>query len=130
MIAPQSRPDRPRIVDVAFWLWILSSVLLVLLGVLLLLTGGNVPALLRGAGALFALAGLALGYLSGRAHRGHPAFRRAAVGLALALVVLLALFALMVGGFLWLIPMISAMVGALLIMRPSAQSWFGVGSAQ
>ena len=73
---------------------------------------------------LFALAGLALGYLAGRARGGHSALRRAAVGLAVALVLLLALFCLMTQGALWLIPMILSMVGAVLIMRPSAQAWY------
>ncbi len=73
---------------------------------------------------MFALAGLALGYLAGRTRAGHARLRRAAVGLSLALVVLLALFTLMTGGILWLIPMILTMVGAVLIMRPSAQDWF------
>ena len=33
----------------------------------------------------------------------------------------------MTGGVLWLIPMILTMVGAVLIMRPSAQDWFHLG---
>lgn len=126
MTAPMPVPSsRPRIVEVAFWIWLLSSISLVLLGLLIALTRGNLPTFFRGAGILFVLAGLALGYLAGRVRQRNAGFRRAAVGLALALVVLLALFALMTQGALWLIPMILIMVGALLIMRPSAQEWFG-----
>ncbi len=125
MSAPQPAPsDRPRIIDVAFWLWLLASISLVVLGMLMALTRGNLPILFRGAGITFAVAGLALGFLAGRTRAGHARLRRAAVGLALALVVLLALFTLMTGGALWLIPMILTMVGAVLIMRPSAQGWF------
>lgn len=120
-------PERPRIVDAVFWLWLLAAVSLVVLGMLMALTRGNMPPVFRGAGILFAVAGLALGYLAGRTRAGHARMRRAAVGLALALVVLLALFTLMTGGVLWLIPMILAMVGAVLIMRPSAQDWFHLG---
>ncbi len=120
-------PVRPRIVDAVFWLWLLAAVSLVVLGMLMALTRGNLPPVFRGAGILFAVAGLALGYLAGRTRAGHARMRRAAVGLALALVVLLALFTLMTGGVLWLIPMILTMVGAVLIMRPSAQDWFHLG---
>ncbi len=115
---------RPRVVEAVFWLWLVAAISLVLLGALMALTRGNLPVLYRGAGILFALAGLALGYLAGRTRAGHARPRRAAVGLSLALVVLLALFTLMTGGILWLVPMILTMVGAVIIMRPSAQDWF------
>ena len=117
-------PQRPRIVEAVFWLWLVAAVALVLLGLLLGLHGGNLPALFRGAGIIFAVAGLALGFLAGRTRAGDARLRRAAVGLSLALVVLLALFTVMTGGVLWLVPMILTMVGAVLIMRPSAQDWF------
>lgn len=117
-------PQRPRIVEVVFWLWLVAAVALVLLGLLLALHSGNLPALFRGAGVIFAVAGLALGFLAGRTRAGDSRLRRAAVGLSLALVVLLALFTVMTGGVLWLVPMILTMVGAVLIMRPSAQDWF------
>lgn len=127
MSAPLPAPSsRPRIVDAVFWLWLVASISLVLLGLLMALTRANLPTFFRGAGILFALAGLALGYLAGRTRAGHAQLRRAAVGLALALVLLLALFALMTGGALWLIPLVLTMVGAVLIMRPSAQNWFQV----
>jgi peptidoglycan/LPS O-acetylase OafA/YrhL len=121
MTAPQ---PRPRVVTVAFWCWVVASVLLVAFGMLLALSSQDLPVLFRGAGALFALSGLGLGYLSGRARLGQPRFRRAAVALALAIVVILALFALMSRGPVWLLVMIVTMVGAVLMMRPSAQDWF------
>ena len=50
------------------------------------------------------------------------------MGLALALVVLLAMFILIGGGgVLWVLPMILTLVGAVLVMRPSAQDWFHPG---
>ena len=115
---------RPRIVEAVFWCWLVAAISLVLLGLLMGLTRGNLPTVYRGAGIIFAVAGLALGYLAGRTRAGHAGLRRAAVGLSLALVVLLALFTLMTGGILWLIPMILTMVGAVLVLRPSAQDWF------
>lgn len=117
-------PVRPLIVEAVFWLWLVAAISLVVLGMLMALTRGNLPPVYRGAGVLFAVAGLGLGYLAGRTRAGDAGMRRAGVGLALALVVLLALFTLMTGGVLWLIPMILAMVGAVLVMRPAAQDWF------
>ncbi|MFY9918351.1 MAG: hypothetical protein WAL26_08140, partial [Mycobacterium sp.] len=92
---------------------------------LLALNKAHLPVFLRGAAALFVVAGLALAYLAGRTRTGHTRYRRAAVGLALALVVLLAMFILIgAGGRLWVLPMILALAGAVLVMRPSAQEWF------
>ena len=67
--------------------------------------------------------GRGLGYLAGRTRTGDARFRRAAVGLALALVVLLALLHLSPAVVCCaLLPMILPMiVGTVLIMRPSAQ---------
>jgi hypothetical protein len=110
-------------VTVAFWCWVLASVLLVAFGLLLAFSEDNLPPLFRGAGALFAMSGFGLGYLSGRARLGHARFRRAAVALALAVVVLLSLFALISRGPVWLLLMILTMVGAVLMMRPPAQDW-------
>ena len=116
--------QRPRAVNAAFWCWVVAAISLVLLGLLMALTRDSLPAFYRGAGILFAAAGLALGYLAGRTRAGDARLRRAGVGLALALVVLLALFALMTGGALWLIPMILTMVGVVLIMRPAAAAFY------
>jgi peptidoglycan/LPS O-acetylase OafA/YrhL len=121
MTAPQ---QRPRVVTAAFWCWVVASVLLMTFGLLLALSQDGLPILFRGAGVLFALSGIGLGYLSGQARLGHARFRRAAVALALAVVVLLALFALISRGPIWLLVMILAMVGAVLMMRPPAQDWF------
>ena len=124
MTPPQ---QRPRVVTVAFGCWAVASVLLVTFGLLLAFSQDSLQMLFRGAGVLFALAGFGLGYLAGQARLGHARFRRAAVALALAVVVVLALFALMSPGPIWLLVMILAMVGAVLMMRPSAQEWFEQG---
>jgi len=117
-------PQRPRVVTAAFWCWVVASVLLVMFGLLLAFSEDNLPPFFRGAGALFVVSGLGLGYLSGRARLGHARYRRAAVALALAVVVLLSLFALISRGPVWLLVMILTMVGAVLMMRPPAQDWF------
>lgn len=121
MTPPQ---QKPRVVTAAFWCWVVASVLLVTFGLLLAFSSDNVPSLFRGVGLLFALSGLGLGYLSGQARLGYARFRRAAVGLALAVTVVLAMFALISRGPIWLVVMVLAMVGAVLMMRPSAHDWF------
>jgi peptidoglycan/LPS O-acetylase OafA/YrhL len=125
-MTPPSPPpsNRPRVVEAAFWVWLLASVVMVLFGALMATTQDTLPALFRGAGLVFALAGLGLGYITGRVRSRHAAFRRAAVALALAVVVVLAVFSLMTRGLVWPLIMILAMVGAILMMRPSAQHWF------
>jgi hypothetical protein len=127
MTTPQARP---RVVTAAFWIWVVAAVFLVLSGMLLTLSRDNMPFLFRGAGVLFIISALALGYLAGRARAGNADFRRAAVGLALAIVVVLALFTLLTRGFVLaftlvvFLVMILTMVGAVLMMRPSAHDWF------
>ena len=127
MTAPQ---PRPRVVTAAFWCWVAASVLLVAFGLLLAFSSDHLPLLFRGAGILFAASGLGLGYLSGQARLGHRRFRRAAVALALAVVVILAIFALMSRGPVWLLVMVLTMAGAVLMMRPAAHDWFEYEAAQ
>ena len=121
MTAPQSRP---RVVTAGFWCWAAASVLLVAFGLLLALSADALPTLFRGMGVLFAAKGLGLGFLAGRARLGDARFRRAAIALSLAIVVILAIFALYSRGPIWLLMMILTMVGAVLMMRPPAQEWF------
>lgn len=127
MTAPQSRP---RVVAAGFWCWAAAAVMLVAFGLLLTFAPDNLPTLFRGMGALFAVAGLGLGFLAGRARVGHAQFRRAGIALSLAIVVLLALFAVFSRGPIWLLPMILTMAGAVLMMRPPAQEWFDQEEAQ
>jgi peptidoglycan/LPS O-acetylase OafA/YrhL len=121
MTAPQSRP---RVVTAGFWCWAAASVLLVAFGLLLALSPDSLPTLFRGMGVLFAASGLGLGFLAGRARLGDARFRRAGIALSLAIVVILAIFALYSRGPIWLLMMILTMVGAVLMMRPPAQEWF------
>jgi peptidoglycan/LPS O-acetylase OafA/YrhL len=121
MTAPQSRP---RVVTAGFRCWAAASVLLVAFGLLLALSPDNLPTLFRGMGVLFAASGLGLGFLAGRARLGDARFRRAGIALSLAIVVILAIFALYSRGPIWLLMMILTMVGAVLMMRPPAQEWF------
>jgi len=116
--------SRPRVVSAGFWCWAAASVLLVAFGLLLAFSPDSLPTLFRGMGALFAASGLGLGFLAGRARLGDAPFRRAAIALSLAVVVVLALFALYSRGPVWLLIMMLTMLGAVLMMRPPAQQWF------
>jgi hypothetical protein len=118
MTAPQSRP---RVVTAAFWCWIAASFLLVLGG--LIAASLNVPVVFRGAGVIFALAGAALAFLAGRTRSGDTRFRRAALALALALVVLIALAALFqLTNGITLLAVFPLVAGTVLITRPAASA--------
>jgi hypothetical protein len=118
MTAPQSRP---RVVTAAFWCWIAASFLLVLGG--LIAASLNVPVVFRGAGVIFALAGAALAFLAGRSRGGDTRFRRAALALALAVVVLIALAALFqLTNGITLLAVFPLVAGTVLITRPAASA--------
>ena len=115
---------RPRVVEVAYWLLALAALALIEAGLVVVFTSSTIPVFFRGAGALFAVAGAALAFVAGRTRRGDARFRSATVGLALALVVLLALFSLFSRGLAWLLIMVVVMVAAVLLLRPAAHEWF------
>ncbi|MFG1934975.1 hypothetical protein ACGFK1_30690 [Mycobacterium sp. NPDC048908] len=116
MTAPQSRP---RVVTAAFWCWVAASFLLMLGG--LIAASLDVPIVFRGAGVIFALAGGALAFLAGRGRGGDTRFRRAALALALATVVLIALAALFrLANGITLLAVFPLVAGTVLITRPAA----------
>ncbi|QEN12505.1 hypothetical protein ACRDU6_07285 [Mycolicibacterium sp. ELW1] len=115
---------RPRLVSIAFWCWLAGSIVLMLGGLLLVFSNGPVPVFFRGAGVLWIVAGALLSYIAGRTRGGDTRFRRAAVGLSIALAILLALFSVMTGGLVWLFALVLVIVPAVLIMRPGAQEWY------
>src|SRR6476646_9649417 len=81
MTAPLPVPsNRPRLVDAAFWVWLVAAMMLVAFGLLLATSGGGVAFFYRGFGILFALAGCALGFAGGKSRTGHRGFRRVRLG--------------------------------------------------
>ena len=137
-------PPRPRIVDLAFWSWIVSTALLVVGGVLSATTGfriarGQVPdnitdeqlrtflMFYRGLGWICVLLGVAIGYLAYRTYHGDRRFRRAAVALSLASVAVLGFCALLVvpPHPFALLAAVALLVAAGLVTRDSAIAWFG-----
>ncbi|BBX34585.1 hypothetical protein MMAG44476_23819 [Mycolicibacterium mageritense DSM 44476 = CIP 104973] len=88
-------PSPPLRATIGFWVWLTASVLLIVGGLFAAaveLPGLN-TVLFRGTGVLTALGGAAMAYLAGRSRTGEPRFRRAALALSMALVVVIGLTA-------------------------------------
>ncbi|NGX09545.1 hypothetical protein [Mycobacteroides franklinii] len=132
---------RPRIVDVAFWFWVVSAAALFLNGLAGVLTGfdmaraakpsltdGQVRDLVtfsRGWGALCIVLAVGIAFLAGRTRRGDKRYRRALI--ALSLVSVLGAIAMASSGSVGpvlLIAALSLIVANVLIIRPTAQEWF------
>ncbi|GAB7066417.1 hypothetical protein H7J06_04385 [Mycobacterium hodleri] len=122
---PDSR--RPRTVTVAFWCWLVASVLAAAFGMLI---GTFTTALFfQVAGLILVVAGLAQGYLAGRARKGSKRFASAAVGLAMASVAYLAVL-LVVAGIapfgvvIVAVIMVLFITGSAMNQQASAQRWY------
>ena len=113
---------RSRAASISYWSLVVASVALMAFGLLMVFPAASGPAFFRGAGVLFAVAGMGLAFLSGRARGGDVRFRNATVALALALVILLAVFSLISHGLVWLLIMIVLLVGAILMVRSADAS--------
>ncbi|HEY5150504.1 MAG TPA: hypothetical protein VIJ23_11895 [Mycobacterium sp.] len=133
---------RPRAVDVAFWLLVVGAVLLLAGGMLAAtlsydtLRSAAAPSVSdqtirdylrfhRGAGVVCALAAVALAALVVRTRAGDPRFRRATLGLGLAIVVLVGVVAVFFGTHIFaLLSLLPIIVGTLLLSRPPVAKWF------
>ncbi|OBK70807.1 hypothetical protein [Mycobacterium sp. 1274761.0] len=114
---------RPRTVNAAFWCWAAASLLLIVGGLITASIG--LPALFRGAGVLTALAGAGIAFLAGRSRVGDPRFRRAALALSMAIIVLVALLSVLgVIHILTLIAVLPLIAAIALITRPSAADFY------
>ncbi|MET0700271.1 MAG: hypothetical protein ABWY93_11435 [Mycobacterium sp.] len=132
---PSEPYARPRSVTVAFWLWLISAVLLVFYGLIVVTIRIAGPAaFIRSSGAILIITGLALGYLASRC-RADWRFARAAVALSLALVVFLSIMlGIQMLGLLMAPVVLFLIVAAGLVMRSStATAWYaehGAGEQQ
>lgn len=142
MTAP-SPPSRPPVVDAAFWCFVGGAVLLIV-GGLMASTAGfedaraylpssftdeqvrNYLTLYRGTGMGSVVAGVALAFLAGRARRGDARLRLATLGLAFAIVVVIALMAIGVGfrSLIVLVSLLPILIATVLITRPAARDWY------
>jgi uncharacterized BrkB/YihY/UPF0761 family membrane protein len=132
---------RPSAVTTAYWLLVLGAALLMAGGLITAslgfetvrrtqpasVTDESVNALLwlnRGIGILFILSAVALGWLARRARRRDPRFRRAAVGLALAIVLVVAIASVFGGFVLAPLALVPIIVGTVLLSRPAVVEWY------
>ena len=116
MTAPQSRP---RVVTAAFWCWVVASFLLMLGGIISVSL--DLPLIYRGAGVISLVAGAGMSFLAGRVRSGDPRFRRAALALSLAVIVLVAMAAVVrIINLFTLLAVIPLIAGTVLITRPAA----------
>jgi hypothetical protein len=115
--------QRPRIVSAAFWCWVAASLMLIVGG--LIAASVSLPTVFRGTGVLFALAGAGLAYLAGRTRAGDGRSKRAALALALTIIVLVALVSVLgVVHILTLLSVIPLIAGVALITRPAAAAYY------
>lgn len=136
---------RPRIVDVAFWFWVVSSAALFLNGLAGVtqrfdsvraaakhqLTDADVRNLLisfRAWGVLCILLAAGIAFLAGRTRQGDKRYRRALIALSLVSVLgAIAMASTGSVGPLLLVAALSLIVANVLIIRPTAQNWFDGG---
>jgi hypothetical protein len=118
MTAP---PSRPRVVTAAFWCWVVASVLLIVGG--LIVASASLPPLSRGSGVITGLAGGGMAFLAGKSRTGDARYRRAAIALSLAIVVLMPLVVMFgVMHLLTLLAVLLLIAGAVLMTRPGASN--------
>ncbi len=138
-----SADSPPRIVQVAFWCWVLAAVFLVLGGVLSVTTGfgtlrerfpssvtdDQIRSFLtfyRATGVVCIVLGLVVAYLAARIRNGDKRFRRAGIALSFAAVVLLLACAVLLRIVLPLIPLtlIALIAAPVAATRDKATAWF------
>ena len=115
---------RPRAVTVAFWCWFVGAALLIVGGVFTVAV--PIPVIFRGIGVIGAVAGVALALLAGRTRDGDRRFRRAAIALSSAIVVVVAA-QVVFGGVLNVFTVVALVplgAGTVLIRNQAARSWF------
>lgn len=143
MTKPTSTP-RPALVNIAFWLVLAGSVLLLAGGLLGLSSAIGTPreafsadlsdsevrsivVMRGGVSALLLITGVVLSFLAGRARNGDLRYRRSMVWLSVVLVALVFLLTLLAPFSvtpLALFGVVPVAIGATLFMRPAASDWF------
>ncbi|MBU8819239.1 hypothetical protein [Mycolicibacterium goodii] len=120
---PPSEPARAKslVETIGFTFWLVAAVLLMVGGMIaasVSLPGLDTP-VFRGVGVLIAVAGAGMAFLAGRSRSGDPRFRRAAIALSVAIVVIVALTArLGVVHILTLIGIVLLIIGTILNALP------------
>lgn len=130
---------RPRVVDVAFWLWALGAILLILLGLITVTTSSDglreqlagtdgvdtEILLVRALGGLSLAVGLAIGLVVHGVREGSPRARFVAVLLS-AVYSVVQMLLVLVGlhtVFAMTLPLM-LLVASVLVFRPEGYGWF------
>lgn len=121
--SPPSEPARAhsRVETIGVTFWLVAAVLLMVGGMIAASVSlpGVDTAVFRGVGVLIAIAGAGMAFLAGRSRGGDPRFRRAAIALSVAIVVIVALTARIgVVHVLTLIGIVLLVVGTILNALP------------
>lgn len=137
-----SAANRPRIVEAAFWTLLVGAVLLVAAGLLVATVNADLVRdalpdsfsdeeertyllFFRALGALYALAGAGLAFLTGQLRKGDVRWRRATLWLAVTTIVVVTALTVIGGtGVLPLVALVPVLVGAMLLGRAKAKAWF------
>lgn len=141
MTTPPS--DRPKLVDVAFWCFLVGAVIMIVGGLMAAtatfeaarsaidtsVSDEQVRTFLtvyRVSGVGSALAAGALAFLAGRARRGDARFRLATLGLSFATVVVVGLLGFGFGAAqpFVLLSLLPILVGAALLAVPAVRTWY------
>ncbi|WP_430333904.1 hypothetical protein [Rhodococcus sp. ACT016] len=132
----------PRVVSVAYWIWVLCAAVMVLLGLLALTTsadaireqlGTDADAfvwLLRGIGATSVVFGVVIGFLAAPTRAGSARLRNAVVVLSSVFaLVTIALAAIgVIAPVLLVIPLL-LVVASVLVFREGAREWYRRGQS-
>ena len=123
---------RPRTVSAAFWLWLVSVVVMVFDGLVVLTFHYRVSAPFpRVSGGVIVVAAVVLGYLAGKSRLGDWRFARAAVALSMALVVFISVMLVTQILGLILAPVVLFLIAAsaLIVRSTSGLAWFEANKA-
>ncbi|MFB1295893.1 hypothetical protein ACAG24_010285 [Mycobacterium sp. pW049] len=136
MTAPTPH-SRPRVVDLAFWCFVVGAVVMIVGGLMASTAAFDAErlriadadaflAIVRGTGIGAVLVGGALAFLAGKARRGDARFHRAALALAVAAIVVIVIIAGWIGAvhLFILLSLLPLLIGVLLFVQPSARRWF------
>ncbi len=127
----------PRVVSVAYWIWVLCAAVMVLLGLLALTTSADAIReqlgsdadsfvwLLRGIGATSLVFGLVIGFLAAPTRAGSARLRNVVVVLSAVFAsVTIALSAIgVIAPVLLVVPLLLVVAGVL-VFREGAREWF------
>ena len=131
--------NRPRVVDIAFWLLIGGATIMIAGGLMAVsatyeaarsaLPDSITDSDVRNYLTIYRIAAAVLAFLAGRARRGDARFRRAVFGLVFAILVVVLLLAVGVGVAqpLVLLALLPMLVGVALAAGPSARAWYAEG---